>query len=146
MQKTVYWLATARKEGEGPAKVLDRAVVLAGYTNASVAKLTKDALLRNLDIADKLGCLDDAGLAGMRRGKAPTVMKGPYKGDQLSVDHIIPRAVLPELDNVIANLELMPLRMNEQKSAKIGDRQRDMARRFYRAGLLSRKGLEAVLR
>ena len=30
VQKTVYWLATARKEGEGPAKVLDRAVVLAG--------------------------------------------------------------------------------------------------------------------
>jgi len=57
--------------------VLDRAVVLAGYTNAAVAKLTKDALLRNLDIADKLGCLDDAGLAEMRRGKAPTVMKGP---------------------------------------------------------------------
>jgi len=47
----------------------------------------------------------------MRRGKAPTVMKGPYKGDQLSVDHIIPHAAVPELDNVIANLELMPLRM-----------------------------------
>ena len=30
---------------------------------------------------------------------------------------IIPRAVVPELDNVIANLELMPLRMNESKSA-----------------------------
>src|SRR5207248_10228519 len=63
VQKAVYWLATARKEGEGPATVLDRAVALAGYTNAAIAKLTKDALLRNLDIADKLGCLDDAGLA-----------------------------------------------------------------------------------
>ena len=30
------------------------------------AKLTKDALLRNLDIAEKLGCLDDAGLAEMK--------------------------------------------------------------------------------
>jgi hypothetical protein len=29
------------------------------------------------------------------------------------VDHIIPRAVVPELDNVIANLELMPLHLNE---------------------------------
>ena len=104
VQKCVYWLATARKEGAKPATVLDRAVVLARYTNTAIAKLTKDALLRNLDIADKLGCLDDAGLAEMRRGKAPTVMKGPYKGDQLSVDHIIPRAVVPELDNVIANL------------------------------------------
>jgi hypothetical protein len=28
------------------------------------------------------------------------------------VDHIIPYAVAPQLDHVIANLELMPLRMN----------------------------------
>jgi hypothetical protein len=61
------------------------------------------------------------------------------------VDHIIPRAVVPELDNVIANLQLMPLRMNEKKNAHIGDRQRDMAEKLYRAGLLSRKGLETVL-
>src|SRR5205814_6934471 len=116
------------------------------YKNSDAAKLTKDALLRNLDIAEKLGCLDDAGLAEMRRGKAATVMRGPYKGDQLSVDHIVPRAVVPELDNVIANLELMPLRMNERKNAKIGSRQRDLAKKFYQAGLLSRKGLEAVIR
>lgn len=43
---------------------------------------------------------------------------------RLSVDHIIPRAVVPELENVIANLELMPLRLNESMNAKIGDRQR----------------------
>jgi hypothetical protein len=33
------------------------------------------------------------------------------------VDHIDPPAVVPELDNVIANLELMPLRMRPLKSA-----------------------------
>ncbi len=101
---------------------------------------------RKGNAGQNLGCLDDAGLAEMRRGKAATVMKGPYKGDQISVDHIIPRALVPELDNVIANLELIPLRMNEKKNAAIGDRQRDMAKMFYQAGLLSRKGLEAVLR
>jgi hypothetical protein len=31
------------------------------------------------------------------------------------VDHIIPRSVAPELDNLIANLELMPQRMNAGK-------------------------------
>ena len=80
----------------------------------------------------------------MRRGKSPTVMKGPYKGDQLSVDHIIPRAVCPELDNVIANLELMPLRMNESKNDKIGDRQLSLAQKFHQAGLLSAEGLKKV--
>lgn len=145
VQKAVYLLATARTEGEKPAKVLDKALALAGYTNAASATLTKDALLRNLDIAGKLGCLNDAGLDEMKRGKAATVTKGPYKDDQLSVDHIIPRVIVPELDNVIANLELMPMRMNAQKNAKIGSRQRDMAKKFFQAGLLSKKGLESVM-
>jgi hypothetical protein len=43
---------------------------------------------------------------------APTVRPGPYAGDRLSVDRIIPRTVGPELDNVIANLELVPAQMN----------------------------------
>ena len=83
------------------------------------AKATPDALLvlRNLDICRQAGCLTrDAA------GKAPNVMRGPYIGDQLSVDHIIPRAVVPELDNVIANLELMPLRLNERKDSHVGAR------------------------
>jgi hypothetical protein len=143
VQKCVYWLETARKAGESPEKVAQTAVAKAGYKDAS-AKLTKDAMLRNLDIAGKLGCLDETGMDAMRRGKAPTVRKGPYTGDIASVDHIIPRAVVPELDNVIANLELLPLKLNESKNSNIGDRQRDMAKRFHAAGLLSAAGLKAV--
>jgi len=146
IQKAVYWLTMAQKDGQKPAKVLDRAVKLAGYKNADAARLTKDSLLRNLDIAEKLGCLNDAGLAKMKRGKAATVMKGPYEGDQLSVDHIIPRAVVPALDNVIANLELMPLKMNEVKNAKIGARQLDLANKLNKAGLLSKEGMRTVVK
>ena len=78
----------------------------------------------------------------MRRGNAATVKRGPYAGHQLSVDHIIPRSVCLELDNVIANLELMPERMNSGKGASVGQRQRDLGRKLNRAGLLS----NAVLR
>ena len=98
----------------------------------------------NLDIASKLGCLGEEGLAAMRRGNAPTVRRGPYTGDKLSVDHIIPRAVCPDLDNVIANLELMPLRMNESKHDKIGDRQLDLAKKLHAAGLLSAEGKQKI--
>jgi len=35
--------------------------------------------------------------------------------------------------------------MNERKNAKIDDRQRELAKKFYQAGLLSKKGLEDVL-
>lgn len=55
------------------------------------AKLTAAAMARNLDIAEKLGCLDAPGLQEMRQGKSPTVKTGPYAGQELSVDHIIPR-------------------------------------------------------
>ena len=86
------------------------------------------------------------GLREMHRGQAPTVRRGPYHGEKLSVDHIIPLTVAPELDKVIANLELMPLKMNEGKNAKIGARQVDVARKLHRAGLLSSEGLKAVER
>jgi hypothetical protein len=36
------------------------------------------------------------------------------------VDHIIPRAVAPTLDKVLANLELMPHSLNIRKGAKVG--------------------------
>lgn len=146
IQKCVYWLSAARTEGKKPSAVLNSAIKQAGYTNKQAAKLTKAALLRNFDIAEKLGCLDEPGLAEMRKGKSPTVRKGPYKGDELSVDHIIPKAVCPELDKVIANLELLPLRMNESKNAKVGSRQRALAKKFHDAGLLSASGLNEVER
>lgn len=60
------------------------------------------------------------------------------------MDHIIPRAVCPELDNVIANLELMPLRMNESKNARVGERQLSLAKKFRAAGLLTPNGLQKV--
>lgn len=136
MQKFVYWLATAQTNGIKPKALAEAAVEAAGYTNKLARKLTADAMVRNLDIATKLGCLDKEGLDEMRRGKAPTIRKGTYQGDQLSVDHIIPRAAMPALDNVIANLELLPQRVNSSKKDKMGSRQRALAGQLRRAGLL----------
>lgn len=143
VQKAVYWLSHAASNSVPQEVVVNLAVELVGM-EGKAAKLTKAALLRNLDIASKLGCLDEEGLAEMRRGKSATVRRGPYAGDQLSVDHIIPRSVCPELDNVIANLELMPQRLNSRKRAAIGERQLDLARRLHAAGLLSAEGKELI--
>ncbi len=62
------------------------------------------------------------------------------------MDHIIPRAVVPELDNDIAKLELTPEYMNSGKCDCVGDRQVDLGRRFRKAGLLSEKGIRAAKR
>ena len=80
----------------------------------------------------------------MKRGRSPTVRKGSYDGDIVSVDHIVPRSIAPELDNVIANLEVMPLKLNMRKGDKVGDRQMDLAGKLHDAGLLSDAGLERV--
>jgi hypothetical protein len=110
------------------------AVALTGMTG-DAARLTAEAMLRNLTIAERLGCLTPAGLHDMRRGQSPTITLGPYTGDQLSVDHIIPFSVAPQLDHVIVNLELMPLRMNIGKKDKMGQRQRDLLLKLRQAGL-----------
>ena len=143
VEKYVALLAEAKAVGIAPNKVAAQAVAFVGM-KGKAGKLTVEAMVRNLVIAERLGCLDSDGLGEMHRGQAPTVHRGPYRGERLSVDHIIPLKVVPELDNVIANLELMPLRMNEGKNAKIGARQVDLARKLHKAGLLSSEGLRAV--
>ena len=52
--------------------------------------------------------------------------------------------MVPELNSVIANLELRPLRLNESKNDKIGDRQLSHAQKLHDAGLLSTEGLKKV--
>ena len=91
-------------------------------------------MLRNLSIAERLGCPGPEGLTEMRRGRPPTTC-GPYAGDQLSLDHIIPVSLPPEFDNVIANLELVPLKMNIGKRDAMGERQRTLAERVRSPGL-----------
>lgn len=134
VQKYVAQLEEARLAGLDPAQVAADAVALTGM-RGDAAHLTVTAMLRNLTIAERLGCLTPEGLHDMRRGQSPTITRGPYAGDQLSVDHIIPFSVAPQLDKVIANLELMPLRLNMSKKDHMGARQRDLLQKLRAAGL-----------
>jgi hypothetical protein len=134
VQKYVAILENARLAGDDPAVIAAEAVKIAGM-RGEFAELTTATMLRNRIIAERLGCLTAAGLEAMSQGHAPTVQNGPYKGGPLSVDHIIPLSVVPALDKVIANLELMPLRMNESKNAKMGARQRDLLTKLRAAGV-----------
>jgi hypothetical protein len=46
---------------------------------------------------------------------------------------------------VIANLELMPLTVNEKKKDRIGDRQVSIAKAFHAAWLLSDDGFRRLM-
>ncbi len=139
VQKYTVWLEIARREGLNPTNVVNAALVAAGITNRLAAEVTRTVMLRNLKIATELGCFDEAGMDDMRRGQSPTVRRGPYRGQELTVDHIIPHSISPELSNVIANLELLPWELNAKKRANYGQRQRDLARKLFEAGLLSQE-------
>jgi hypothetical protein len=144
VRKITYWLEMAHRDGREPVDEMREVMVAVGWGGTAKGELTAAAMERNRIIAERLGCLDAEGMEILRRGKAPTIRHGPYTGDKLSVDHIIPRSVCPELDTTLANLELMPLAMNREKSSAVGQRQRDLGKRFFDAGLLSTTGLDAL--
>ena len=125
--------------------VIDQAHALLTPHSAKRLKCQKDSLVRNRIILERLGCLDEAGMTKLRKGNAPTITKGPYAGEIVTGDHIIPRSVTPELDNTLYNLEMMPLTLNQKKAAKVTQRQIDLAKRWNKDGLLSDKGLKAAL-
>jgi hypothetical protein len=74
----------ARRDGRDPSNEMREVMVAVGWGGSAKGDLTSDAMVRNRVIAEGLGCLDEAGMADLRRGKAPTIRTGPYTGDKLS--------------------------------------------------------------
>ncbi len=142
--KCVYWLNDARHRGIEPATVIDEAQVLNQSAQQARAPLVQTALLRNLDIAGKLGCLTSGNLGRMRHGKSPVISRGPYIGEPAAVDHVVPFAVEPALDHEIANLELMPRTLNRRKGSTMGARQRASLEKFREAELVESTPSEPI--
>jgi len=57
---------------------------------------------------------------------------------------VIPKAVCPELQNQVMNLELLPASLNRANSDKVTDRTKVFAKELYDAKLLSEEGWEKV--
>jgi hypothetical protein len=144
LQKCVYWLAYAEQQGAKPEAVLDESAKLNKTSGTSYSGFFRWGLLENLKIARELGLLTPEGMAELRRGKSATITKGQYSGQEAEADHLIPRAVCPELQNQIMNLELLPASLNRAKSDKVTERARLFAKELYNAKLLSEQGYRAT--
>jgi len=144
LQKCVYWLANAEEQGEKPETVLDESAKLNKTEGTPYAGFLRWGLLENLKIAKELGLLTLEGMAELRRGKSATITKGQYAGQEAEADHVIPRAVCPELQNQVMNLELLPASLNRAKSDKVTDRAKVFAKELYDAKLLSEQGWRKV--
>jgi hypothetical protein len=145
LNQIVYWLHEVEHAGDDPTKVL--AVALARvYGSAAQRELVQAGLLRNLNIAHRLGLLtpEHDNLGQLHQGRSPRITMGPYAGEKTEVDHILPRSLAPEVDNELANLELTPASLNRQKSNRVNERHISVAEQFYQAGLLTAESRERV--
>jgi len=141
LQKCVYWLAYAEEQGEKPEAVLDESAKLNKTAGTPYAGFISWGLLENLKIAKELGLLTPEGMAELKQGKSATITKGQYSGQKAEADCVIPKAVCPELQNQVMNLELFPASL---KSAKVTDRARVFAKELYEAKLLSEEVLKKI--
>lgn len=83
-------------------------------------------------------------MAQSRKGGSPKITKEPHAGDSVALDHVLPRAIVPELAARVYNLEAIAAKENLAKAAKIGEREVLLSRRWAKDGLLSAEGLAAV--
>jgi hypothetical protein len=143
LNKTVYWLDTAERHFLGPHMAITMAQTING-TGGKRAELTRDSLLRNLKIAHELGLLTADNREKLRGGHAGIITLGPYAGETVEIDHIVPFSLAPELGNNLANLEMIPRTINRRKLDHVGARQLQQAEVFFQAGLLSPKSYEKV--
>lgn len=139
LKKVVALLEDARRAGGNVTMVVSNAVRIAGYTNVPQSSVARGTLAHNHELAGGFGVLTDEGLADLRRGLSPTITQGRHKGDKLSVDQCIPIAAAPELENVIANLELVPEKKDEAKSGTIGVKEMGFAKVFVQVGLMTQE-------
>jgi hypothetical protein len=144
LQKCVYWLAYAEQERAKPEAVLDESAKLNKTSGTPYSEFIRWGLLENLRIAKELGLLTPEGVAELRRGKSATITKGQYVGQEAEADHVIPRAICPELQNQVMNLELLPASLNRAKSDKVTERASLFAKELYDAKLLSEQGYRAT--
>ena len=144
LYKVLGWLEMARQQGDEIGATVDRAQAAANYGGTVAAKADKAAILWSFRKLDAWGCFSGGGLAELKKGGSPVITIGEHAGAAIALDHVLPRAVVPELAARFYNLEAIPAKENLRKSDKITVRELLVARRWAKEGLLSEAGLDAV--
>jgi hypothetical protein len=62
LRKVAYWLENAQREGDDLGHLIDEAQAHVGYGGTARAREDRKALLRNLTILERLGCLTVEGM------------------------------------------------------------------------------------
>ena len=135
----------ALRDNAAVGDVIDKAQAHLQIEKTKGEAADRKALLWVHDRLEKYGCLTAEGMDKLRGGGSPVITLGEHAGDSVALDHVLPRAVVPELAARFCNLEPVPSLVNRAKSAKITQQEIDLAKRWNKEGLLSAAGLAAVV-
>lgn len=144
LYRVLYWLETARRAGGNPPDIIAAAQASAGYAGTKGAEADKKAIVWSRQKLEGFGCFTPAGLAKLRKGGSPAITRGEHAGDKIALDHVLPRAIVPELAARFYNLEAIPSKVNAAKSADLTEREIKLARRWHRASPLVTGDLTGV--
>ena len=159
-QKCLYWIESYEKSkaGErvdysslshkvGVIKLIQRSVELNGLNIVGgYCRRLATSLLLSFTMANDYGLFTTEGMNELRQGNAATITKGEYAGQEATADYFIPLSICPELQNQIFNLQPLPASLNSSKGNKVKKEQVQFAKWLNEDGLLSDKGLEAVMK
>lgn len=112
----VYHLEKARQAGISYNTAFSQI-----YDNAPIGKelikLRKQSLANNMKSVTKLGSLTSENMLLLEQSRAPRVTKGnqKYIGDVLEVHHRALYHLSPKYENEVANLQLLPKSMHDEK-------------------------------
>jgi hypothetical protein len=133
--KICFYLHEARSAGIDPVGIVSASVESWGWTGTAKGNLTAAVILHALSQLESFGCFDLAeDRDSLKRGARPTIRRGPYSGEPVEMDHIVPVAIAPEWTQVMANLEPVPQSVNRSKSDTVDERVSRHRERLLRAG------------
>jgi hypothetical protein len=130
IDKAMYWLHLS----PDPAAVMAAVVSDYGWTGTAKGELLTWRILENLAILETLGCLTPDNLELLRRGRAPTITRGPYAGQIVELDHIVPVQHAPHWSNLIPNHQYLPQSLNRAKSNRMTSKEFEFERILKAAG------------
>jgi hypothetical protein len=131
LNKCAYWMNQATANGLDVKALIIEALARNPDT-VEHRKLTLNSLLKNYRQMVRLGCFTAENLLRLRNGNPAIVSKGIYKGQQMEVDHVVPKSLMPALAREFFNLCYMPYTLNRKKSDAIGRAQLRAVKVFER--------------
>lgn len=139
INQTMLCMYDAERAGTSPSRFIDDALESCG-ANRRIGEfyhdptLAKEALVENYRVLKQGGVFEDSiNLEKLRRGRSPTIKRGPYSGETMEVDHIIPVAVDDSLSANLANLKYSPMSANRAKGMQVTDEAVALARQLEEA-------------